>query len=80
MFVVIAPGIFGAEVGIGIVVADGITMKGVPLIMVVDAPLSPGGAFRTGTWVAPGMTRNGVPLMSVVVPTARLPGPLGGYL
>jgi hypothetical protein len=78
IFVVIAPGIFGAEVGIGIVVVDGITMKGVPLIMVVDAPLSPGGAFRTGTWVAPGMTRNGVPLMSVVVPTARLPGPVGG--
>jgi hypothetical protein len=46
--VVIAPGMFGSEVGSWKVVAEGINRKAVPL-MVVVWPLIPGGAFDSGT-------------------------------
>jgi hypothetical protein len=63
--VVIAPAIFGGDVGSGTVVAEGMIRKGVPPMIVVT-PLSPGGALVSGIWVGLPTTANGVPLMTVV--------------
>lgn len=58
----------------GMVVPEGITSIGVPLIVVVNAPLRPVGAPARGMVVPDGRTSIGVPFMVVVWNAGLEPG------
>jgi hypothetical protein len=71
-----SPPSFPVGVGeeMGMVVPEGITSIGVPLIVVVDAPLRPVGAPARGMVVPDGRTSIGVPFIVVVWNAGLEPG------